>query len=129
MHRPRPPVEALFERICRENGIGRTGSVSGAPRPPYCFRVELTDDSQLQRVPAVLGSEVADQYVLLSDDLRYLGLDAVGRRIWDLLEPPRTLGELIARLTDEYDVSSEQCRNDLVHFVQSLTAHGLVTVT
>ena len=57
---------------------------------------------------------------------KYYNLGEVGGRIWELLEEPATLSELIGKLTAEYDVSAEQCRTDILPFLNTLLERGLL---
>ncbi len=70
-----------------------------------------------------LGGEAV---VLNMDTGVYYGLDAVGTCIWRLLQEPRSLAELRDLVTDEFDVTSEQCEADLLPFLASLNSHGLL---
>ncbi len=72
-----------------------------------------------------LGGEVA---IL---DLKagvYYGLDAVGARIWSLIQEPRTIEEIRDILVSEYEVESDRCESDLITLVQRLAEEGLVEV-
>ncbi|MCL2541508.1 MAG: PqqD family peptide modification chaperone [Nocardioidaceae bacterium] len=81
----------------------------------------------IQRVPGVVEAQFDEVRVVLNDDLEYLGLDEVGQRIWDLLERPATLEDLVATLTAEYDVSDADCARDVDSFLGALERHHLVT--
>lgn len=72
-----------------------------------------------------LGGEVA---IL---DLKagvYYGLDAVGARIWSLIQEPRTVNEIRNILLEEYEVEPERCERDLLVLLQRLATEGLVEV-
>ena len=56
------------------------------------------------------------------------GLNAVGTRIWELLDEPRSIAELCTLLTDEYDIEASDCLKDVVDLAEELRAEGLVTV-
>lgn len=56
----------------------------------------------------------------------YYELDAVGSRIWILLEHEPTMTKLAETLTGEFDVDFETCRNDLADFLENLAELGLV---
>jgi hypothetical protein len=81
----------------------------------------------IQRVPGVVEAQFDQVRVVLNDDLEYLGLDEVGQRVWDLLERPTTLEGLVGTLTEEYDVSAEDCGRDVGRFIEALERHHLVT--
>jgi hypothetical protein len=77
------------------------------------------------QVSSDLGGEVA---IL---DLKagvYYGLDAVGARIWSLIQEPRTVNEIRNILLEEYEVEPERCERDLLVLLQSLADEGLIEV-
>jgi hypothetical protein len=77
------------------------------------------------QVSSDLGGEVA---IL---DLKagvYYGLDAVGARIWSLIQEPRTVNEIRDILLEEYDVEPERCERDLLVLLRRLADEGLVEV-
>jgi Coenzyme PQQ synthesis protein D (PqqD) len=58
----------------------------------------------------------------------YYGLDAVGARIWSLIQEPRTVNEIRDILLEEYDVEPERCERDLLVLLRRLADEGLVEV-
>ena len=77
------------------------------------------------QVSSDLGGEVA---IL---DLKagvYYGLDAVGARIWSLIQEPRTVNEIRDILLEEYEVEPEHCERDLLALLRRLADEGLVEV-
>ena len=52
-----------------------------------------------------------------------------GSLIWQLLETPKGLADLIAALEQEYDVAPDQARQDVTQFLQDTLAVGLVEVS
>jgi hypothetical protein len=77
------------------------------------------------QVSSDLGGEVA---IL---DLKagvYYGLDAVGARIWSLIQEPRTVNEIRDILLEEYEVEPERCERDLLALLQKLADEGLIEV-
>lgn len=60
-------------------------------------------------------------------DLRCLfTLNEVGAAIWQLLEPEQSVASIVVRLTEEFNVSSEQARSDLDEFLEALSSRGLI---
>jgi Coenzyme PQQ synthesis protein D (PqqD) len=77
------------------------------------------------QVSSDLGGEVA---IL---DLKagvYYGLDAVGARIWSLIQEPRTVIEIRDILLEEYEVEPERCERDLLVLLQRLADEGIIEV-
>jgi hypothetical protein len=71
--------------------------------------------------------KVGEESVLL--DLkteRYLGLDEVSARFWDLLTSGGSIQSAYETLLAEFEVDPERLRNDLDDFVQELVEFGLV---
>lgn len=56
----------------------------------------------------------------------YFGLDAVGTRMWQLIEAHRTLRAALAALVDEYDAPEAEIETDLVRLTGELIAKGLL---
>jgi hypothetical protein len=56
----------------------------------------------------------------------YFGLDAVGTRIWSLLQAHGDLRAVLQKLLCEYDVSEETCTRDLLDLVSVMVEKGLV---
>lgn len=76
----------------------------------------------------VLFQEVGDEAVLLSlDKGHYFGLDEIGTHIWNLIKEKKNAEEIIAVITEEYDVEAEQFKQDLDDFVTELQESGLIT--
>jgi len=88
---------------------------------------EITPDTILQRKAGMLFNEIDGEVVMLSiENSEYYGMDKVGSRIWELLEHPLSLKELVKKLTEEYEVSEEQCSLDTLEFLRKLTEKKLV---
>ncbi len=56
----------------------------------------------------------------------FLRLDDVGREIWTALADGLDIDAIVARLTAQYDVSPEACRQDVEAFLADLAGRGLV---
>ena len=77
----------------------------------------------------VLEQELAGETVLL--DLAsesYFGLDAVGTRVWQLLQSGADHSELIDTLLEEYEVERDTLEKDITDLLQRLAEAGLITV-
>jgi hypothetical protein len=58
----------------------------------------------------------------------YLGLNAVGARIWNLIQEPKLVDTICETILEEYDVEADQCQRDILTLLQALLANGLVEV-
>ena len=80
--------------------------------------------------PDVLFQEINGETVLL--DLRseaYFGLDEVGTRLWQLLQHEQELAAIHAVMVEEYEVNSDQLKQDLARHIQELETAGLVSLS
>lgn len=77
------------------------------------------------QVSSDLGGEVA---ILHLEAGTYYGLDAVGARVWSLIQEPRTLREIHEVLVSEYEVEPARCERDLIALLHGLADEGLVEV-
>jgi hypothetical protein len=58
----------------------------------------------------------------------YYGLDAVGARVWSLIQQPRTVQSVREALLSEYDVEPDRCERDLLALLNQFLAEGLIEV-
>jgi hypothetical protein len=56
----------------------------------------------------------------------YYGLESVGAFVWNLVQRPRSVGELRDALLQEYDVEPGRCESDLLALLEKLLAEGLI---
>ena len=76
-----------------------------------------------------LAAKVGDELVMMSAAKgNYIGLSAVGARIRELIETPRTVESLCATLIEEYDVDPATCRAEVDSFLATLGQHNAVRV-
>lgn len=88
-------------------------------------------DSSLKiSIPSqVLARGVGDETVIL--DLAsgaYFGLDAVGARMWQLMNEEKSVAQVCTAIEAEYEVTRDQVERDLAKLLEDLASHGLVTL-
>ena len=87
----------------------------------------MTDTTVLSRRDGLMTADMDGSAVMMDITTgKYYNLGAIGGRIWELLEEPMTLTALVQKLTAEYDVSAEQCRTDILPFLNTLLERGLL---
>ena len=86
-------------------------------------------DAALRIPDEVIFRELDGEAVVLNLDTGiYFGLDAVGTRIWRLLEEHKTLRLVLDTLVDEYEAPPDRLQRELLAFVERLTGKGLITI-
>ncbi len=89
----------------------------------------LSNQSTVVAAAHQISSDLAGETVILNlDSSVYYGLDSVGTRIWNLLQQPRTVGEIRDVLVADYDVEPERAERDLIALLQKLNEVGLVEI-
>jgi hypothetical protein len=58
----------------------------------------------------------------------YYGLNAVGARIWKLIQEPRAVCQVRDALLEEYEVEPDRCERDLLALLRELATKGLIKV-
>lgn len=87
----------------------------------------LTANSLVKRTAAAMGTPVDDELVIIHfDSNAYYGFDAIGRRIWELIEGQRSVADLCATLCEEYDVVPQRCESDVLSFLSELAQNKVV---
>lgn len=88
---------------------------------------EISADQVVVAASGRLDCRLDEEAVILDPDRGvYYGLDPVGARIWSLVAEPRTLGDILAILLEEYDVDRDRCERDLLELLGRLEEVGLV---
>lgn len=84
-------------------------------------------NSTIKRNPELVASDMDGETVMMSiENGEYFGLDPVGSRIWELIENPIRIDQLIDLLLDEFEVSREQCELDTLDFINQLLEKKLI---
>jgi len=88
-----------------------------APRDEQCFTVN-----------ADVVSRVLDGEAVLLDlaSGRYLGLNAVATRVWELLGAGKAFAAIRVTLLDEFEVPAEVLERDLDQLFADLLGRGLI---
>jgi hypothetical protein len=90
---------------------------------------EITISSIVKRSTGLVSSNLDGELVMMSiENGEYYGLDAVGTRIWELIEKPISIERLIHILTEEFDITPGQCESDVMEFLQSLNDKYLIII-
>jgi hypothetical protein len=93
------------------------------------FKGKIGENTMVARAAGLLATDMDGQWVMMSvENGRYYNLNPVGSRIWDLIEKPLAVGDLVRALLAEYKVEEEQCRTSVSAFLAEMIQKGLVTV-
>lgn len=91
--------------------------------------MNLTPDSIVVVSQEQMASDIAGETVILGLSAgRYYGLDAVGARVWQLIQSPISVADVRRTIVREYDVDDARCEADLLKLLETMVAAGLVEV-
>lgn len=83
----------------------------------------------ISRNPSQVFSEIDGQVVMLNVRKEaYYTLNEVGSAIWKEIESPRKLEDIILFLTEAYEVTYENCRDEMIPFLNELLEAGVVII-
>lgn len=77
----------------------------------------------------ILSNILHDEIVIM--DLKngnYLNLNRIGSAIWDLIENPISIHELIELLLHQYEVEEQECQTHVFEFLNTLIQHDLLVI-
>ena len=93
-------------------------------------KVKLTENTFIKRNDNILASDLDGEKVMMSIQKgEYYGLGKTGTFIWDHIENSISINDLITLITDKYNVTREQCLEDIVPFLTNLIEKELIIAT
>jgi len=89
----------------------------------------LTPNSLVVRSGDFIASTVDDDLVMMSLEKGiYYGLDTIGSQIWEHIAEPISVNDLCHKLTDQYEVDSAQCQEDVLAFLNEMLIEEMIHV-
>ena len=83
--------------------------------------MSLSLQTIISRNPEIITSEIDDEIVMMSiDEGKYFGLNVIGSAIWEILEQPQAIEDIISSLLKRFDVSEEQCQAESFTFIEDM---------
>ncbi len=74
-------------------------------------------------------SDMDGEKVMLSIQKgKYYNLGEMGGRIWDLMESPISVTQLVSLLITEYEVEQAECEDQVVRFCEQLLEEDLIQI-
>ena len=86
-------------------------------------------DSVITKNKEIDDADLDGEKVMMNlDKGQYFMMNEVGSRIWELIEGNTPIVNIIAALTNEYDVDEETCENTVMEFLGRLKNADLIKV-
>jgi hypothetical protein len=82
---------------------------------------KITNSTLFKRSPELVFTDLDGETIMMSlENNSYYGLNPVATRIWELLSEPKSLENIVDELTSEYDITPEQCKNEVIVFLEEM---------
>ena len=89
----------------------------------------LHPDCIVQRDPQVLGAEAGEDIVMVSiENGLYYGVSETAREIWQAIEHPKKIADLIDHLLKTHDIDRSTCEQQTLAFLENLMSEHLLKV-
>jgi hypothetical protein len=83
----------------------------------------------VQRDPDVLAATVDQDIVMVSiANGFYYGVSDIARGIWEAIERPKRISDLVDELTETYNVDRSRCEEETLLFLDDLLTERLLQV-
>jgi hypothetical protein len=91
--------------------------------------------TQLDSASVIVAAEdhpaatvAGDTVILATAAGRYFGVNAVGARIWQLVQAPTSVAAIRDAIVSEYDVEPQRCEADVIKLVREMLQVKIVKV-
>jgi Coenzyme PQQ synthesis protein D (PqqD) len=91
--------------------------------------MKISNESIITATSAQVFSSLGEEVIILHFETGvYFGLDGVGMLVWNKIQSPCRVDEILDAVLGEYEVSSDRCMQDLTNLLQDLYQQGLVEI-
>lgn len=59
---------------------------------------------------------------------RYFSLNSVGSRIWELIEEPVQINQVVDSLLEEYEITRNECEENVLEFLNKLEEAQIISI-
>ncbi|MDM5222772.1 lasso peptide biosynthesis PqqD family chaperone [Peribacillus sp. NJ11] len=90
----------------------------------------LSKNKIITQNPGNIVSDMDGETVMLSIEKgNYYNLGVLGGEIWSLLEEPIKISDLIGKLMSQYEVSHQECEEEVLSFLSDLYDEELIILS
>lgn len=84
----------------------------------------------ISRNPEIDATDLDGEVVMMNMEKgQYFMMNEVGSRIWEIIEEPMKISELIDTLLGEFEVERDECENTVMEFLNDLSYGDLIKVS
>ena len=106
-----------------------------APHPLYLLKYSAMSNINSEtivsrRKDGLLVSELGNEMVMMDiESGNYIGLNETGKVIWELIEQPVKVDDLIKQLTTKYEVNYEECSKDTLEYLSKMEEQKILATS
>lgn len=90
----------------------------------------IDEDATVSVAENQVSSDLDGESVVLDlDQGIYYGMNELGSRVWQIIQNPVSVQEIIVTVQDEYEVDRERCKQDILSFLNQLDEQNLITIS
>ena len=84
-------------------------------------------ETRISRANGFVTAPVNNELMMLNvEQGAYFSLDPIAAKIWELIESPSIVQDIVKTLQTRYAVSLEQCQADVLSFLAKLHENGMI---
>lgn len=89
----------------------------------------ITAGSIVEAKSEPLAAPLAEGVVILQVEAdRYYNLNELGAEIWNLIQQPLRVSEIVEKITETHEVDAAECEADVVALLQDMARARLISV-
>jgi hypothetical protein len=82
---------------------------------------------QYYRNSQIIDGELDDNQVMMHlEKGKYFGLNPVGKRIWDIIQQPKSFDEIVENLLNEFNVEQSRCTKEVKEFLDKAIENDII---
>ena len=91
--------------------------------------LKILPDTMLRRNSEIISTEIDGETVMMDAEFEnYFGMASVATRIWNFLEEEISFENLCTKLIETFDVEEQQCRDEVLKFLDQLQEKDLLVI-
>lgn len=91
--------------------------------------MNITEKTKVKQVGNIDIADLDGEKVMMDMEKgKYLMLNEVATRIWDIVEEVKSIDEIINILLEEYEIEKKTCEEQVVTFIQQLVDSNLLSI-
>lgn len=87
----------------------------------------MNKDTKIKMLKVLNVTDLSGEKVMIDfDSGKYFMIKGVGNDIWDMIQEEITVGEIIEKLLQEYEVSEDECEQSVLEFLNNLKTFDII---